>query len=184
MTFVTVEGTTDRGQNWVTIEGYDSRYDALWLQAYQQNLNGSPDLIVNHDINLLDHFNAGEEVYLRFRLVSDPFVEGWGWMIDNLRLQSEPTTNTRDEVEELFSVRNFPNPFQRATNLEYTLLERSAVQVNLFNGSGQLVQTLLQEQQPAGMHTYRVDTSQLPVGTYYCRFQAGDQLRTLKWIKQ
>lgn len=182
--FVTVEGTTDQGQNWVTIEGYDSRYDPLWLQAYQQNRSGSPDLILNHAINLLEHFNPGEEVYLRFRLVSDPFVEGWGWMIDNLRLQSEPTTNTREEVEEVFSIRNFPNPFQGATMLEYTLLERSPVQINLFNSNGQLLQALLQENQPAGMHTYQVNTSQLPAGIYYCRFQAGEQLRTLKWIKQ
>lgn len=182
--FVTVEGTTDKGLTWTTLEGYDSRYDQTWLQAYQQNRTGAPDLILNHGINLLEHFNAGDEVYLRFRLVSDPLVEGWGWMIDNLQLQSEMTTNTRDEVERFFAVKNFPNPFHGSTTLSYTLLERSPVQVSLLNSGGQVVQVLLQEEQPAGEHHYSVNTSHLPAGIYYCRFQTGNQLRTLKWIKQ
>lgn len=182
--FVTVEGTSDQGEHWITLEGYDSRYDPLWLQAYEQNRVGAPDLILNRGINLLEHFNAGETVYLRFRLVSDPLVQGWGWMIDNLQLQSEMTTNSRDEVVPVMAVNSFPNPFVNSTTLAYTLLERGPVQISLFNSAGQQVQQLLNETQSPGTHRYEVNTSRLPLGVYYCRFLFGNHQRTLRWVKQ
>lgn len=182
--FVTIEGTSDNGATWVTLEGYDSRYDPLWLQAYGQNRVGAPDLILNRGINLLEHFAAGDIVYLRFRLVSDPLVEGWGWMIDNLQLGTEMPTNTREEKDAVMLVKNFPNPFSQSTILEYTLLERGSVQIRLFNSAGQEIQRILDENQAAGIHRYQVNTSRLPVGTYYCRFRFQQQEQTLKWVKQ
>ncbi len=182
--FVTVEGTTDGGLSWRTIAGYDSRDSPIWLQAYNANRIGAPDLILTRDINLLEHFQAGKEVYLRFRLVSDPRAEGWGWMIDNLNLQSEVTTSTRPSVSVELEVESFPNPFTASTTLRYTLYEKSQVQVDLFDVSGKRLMRLVEEQQAAGPHAYQVNTSRLPAGTYYCRFRADDQLKTLKWIKQ
>lgn len=181
--FVTVEGTTDEGRTWTTIEGYDSRDNPIWLQAYNNNRSGAPDLILERSIDLLEHFEAGEQVYLRFRLVSDPRAEGWGWSIDNLNLQSEVTTSTRPSISLALEVESFPNPFSASTTLRYTLYEKSQVQVDLFDLSGKRLMTLIQEQQPAGPHAYQVNTSRLPAGTYYCRFQADDQVKTLKWIK-
>jgi hypothetical protein len=40
---------------------------------------------------LLNKFHTGDEVAFRFHLYSDPFSFGWGWSIDNLKIQIDDT---------------------------------------------------------------------------------------------
>ena len=85
--YVIVEGTKD-GMNWIPLaDGYDCRYDATWLNAYNSSSSISESLFRNHEINLLNKFNAGDQIMIRFRLFADGFVTGWGWVIDDLEIQ-------------------------------------------------------------------------------------------------
>ena len=180
--FVTVEATTDNGATWITLDGYDSSRDDNWRTAYDLGFDGNSDLIKQHQIGLSGFFDVGEVVYLRFRLVSDPLVEGWGWMIDNIELQSQLTSI--EELPETVALKNFPNPFTSLTILAYTLPEKSEVQAALYSVDGKLVSNLLQTVQNAGQHRYEVNTSSLEKGIYFCRFQVDGAEQTLKWVKQ
>ena len=179
--FVTVEATNDNGQTWITLDGYDSSRNSEWRTAYNAGLDGFADLIQPHQIGLSGFFEAGEVIYVRFRLVSDPFVEGWGWMIDNVELKSEITSVK--ELPESVALKNFPNPFSASTILEYTLPQRSEVRAELYSLDGKLVSPLFQATQLAGQHRYEVNTSSLASGTYICRFMVDDTEKTLKWVK-
>ncbi len=97
--FVVVEGSVDGGITWNPIaNGYDSRANADWLTKYNSAIDnnnstavGDPTLYRSREMNLLTNFDEGDEVVLRFRLFSDPFAAGWGWSIDNLRIQIDET---------------------------------------------------------------------------------------------
>ncbi len=97
--FVVVEGSIDGGVTWMPIaNGYDSRADAAWLAKYNSAINGNnstavgdPTLYRPRVMDLQTNFNEGDEVVIRFRLFSDPFAAGWGWAIDNLRIQIDDT---------------------------------------------------------------------------------------------
>lgn len=96
--YVVVEGSKDGGETWFPFEdGWDSRRHAEWELAYNQSqfFNNSEilndfDLYRRHQIDLTgsDVFSTGDIVTIRFRLNSDPFAVGWGWAIDNLKIQS------------------------------------------------------------------------------------------------
>ncbi|MEM6317570.1 MAG: T9SS type A sorting domain-containing protein [Bacteroidota bacterium] len=178
--FVTIEGTTDNGQTWTTLDGYDSRRSEAWLAAYGGP--GTQELVEPHSINLTEFYEMGDVVYLRFRLVSDPFEEGWGWMIDNIELKSEIVSVK--ELPATVKLNNFPNPFSNQTILEYTLPEKSTVSAVLYSMNGQQVANILTATQNAGTHTYHVNTASLEAGTYICRFSVNGAERTLKWVKQ
>ena len=180
--FVTIEATNDNGETWITLDGYDSSRDDAWTTAYEIGLNGGEELIQSNQIGLSGFFEEGDIVYLRFRLVSDPFVEGWGWMIDNLELKSQLTAV--QELPETVALNNFPNPFTSSTILQYTLTEKSEVSAALYSLDGKEVSRLIQTTQNAGQHTYEVNTSSLQTGMYLCRFQVNGAEQTLKWIKQ
>ncbi len=180
--FVTVEATKDNGQTWITLDGYDSSREEEWRLAYDIGLAGNTDLIQKHQIGLSGFFEAGDVIYLRFRLVSDPLVEGWGWMIDNLEIKSELTAVK--ELPESVALKNFPNPFTTSTILEYTLPQKSEVQAALYSLDGKLVSNLIQTTQQGGQHRYQVNTSSLAVGMYICRFKVDGAERTLKWVKK
>jgi len=93
--YVVTEGSIDGGKNWKAIGvGYDSRDNADWLAKYNSSVVanisqgvGDPSLFRPRTLNLLSAFKAGDEILIRFRLFSDPGAAGWGWAIDNLKIQ-------------------------------------------------------------------------------------------------
>ncbi|HMB91640.1 MAG TPA: hypothetical protein VKP65_12380, partial [Rhodothermales bacterium] len=110
--YVIVEGSED-GTTWLPlIPGYDSRADADWLTAYRSGISGidsntpgDASLFVSHSINLLDTFERGDLIFIRFRLFSDPLAVAWGWAIDNLDIQPNAvSTDPGTEVPETFTL--------------------------------------------------------------------------------
>lgn len=97
--YVVVEGSKDGGVTWTTIaDGYDSRSNDDWLATYNSAISGNnstaigtPALYKPRLLNLLDKFQEGDEVVIRFRLYSDQLAAGWGWSVDNLRIQIDET---------------------------------------------------------------------------------------------
>ncbi len=105
--YVVVEGSKDGGITWMPMaDGYDSRAQTAWLNKYNSasdNNNppnssalGDPSLYVTRTINMLGtgNFAANDEVVIRFRLKTDQLVVGWGWAIDNLKIQIDDTPPT------------------------------------------------------------------------------------------
>lgn len=52
---------------------------------------------------------------------------------------------------------NYPNPFNAGTSISYQLSEGSFVRLRVYDPSGQLVRTLVEEEQRAGNHIARWD---------------------------
>lgn len=100
--YVVVDGSKDGGVTWTTIaNGYDSRDFAPWLTRYNSATSGDnstaigdPGLFRTRIMNLQDKFDTNDEVVIRFRLFSDPGAAGWGWAIDNLKIQIDDTPPT------------------------------------------------------------------------------------------
>ncbi|MFZ6001154.1 MAG: T9SS type A sorting domain-containing protein, partial [Bacteroidota bacterium] len=100
--YVVVEGSIDGGVTWKPVaDGYDSRDNNDWLTLYNSTIVdnsstgvGNPSLYRTRTMDLLQKFAAGDEVAIRFRLFSDPFARGWGWAIDNLKIQIDETMPT------------------------------------------------------------------------------------------
>jgi hypothetical protein len=73
---------------------------------------------------------------------------------------------------------NFPNPFVGSTTIRFTLPERSAVSLRVFNLLGQEVATLASGTAEAGMHSViwngrGRDGRPVAPGIYFCRMEAG-----------
>jgi len=56
-------------------------------------------------------------------------------------------------VQNTFSLRNYPNPFNPETNINYSIPEEGKVELSIYNIKGQKVKTLVNETQPSGQHT-------------------------------
>ncbi len=72
----------------------------------------------------------------------------------------------------------YPNPFNPATNLRFTVPTAGPVQLAIYDVRGHHVRTLLHEEHPAGAGTIRWDGADdagraLASGTYYARLVAG-----------
>jgi hypothetical protein len=100
--YVIVEGSKDGGLTWTALgPGYDSRDKTVWLNKYNSATSGNnstavgdPSLFQTRTYDLLTKFNAGDQVVFRFRMYIDEVAHGWGWAIDNLKIQIDDTPPT------------------------------------------------------------------------------------------
>jgi hypothetical protein len=77
---------------------------------------------------------------------------------------------------------NYPNPFNGETIIDYNLPDAGHVHLEVLNGTGNRIQILVDEIQPAGNHSVSFDASRLPGGLYYYRIIAGDTRLQKKMI--
>jgi hypothetical protein len=84
---------------------------------------------------------------------------------------------------------NYPNPFNPVTRIEYSIKNRSQVTLRIYNVAGQLVRTLINEEQNPRAEGYSVRWSGLndsdrPVssGVYFYKLTAGSFTQTRKMV--
>ncbi len=77
---------------------------------------------------------------------------------------------------------NYPNPFNPSTNVDFSLPETAAVTLKVFDASGRLMGTVVDQTMPAGFHTVLLDASGLATGVYLYELRAGDFTATRKMV--
>jgi len=97
---------------------------------------------------------------------------------DNIRVSSGNTPVGISKIQttpisiQLFQ--NFPNPFNPETKIRYTLPKASDVKIEVLNVLGQRVVTLVDGNQPRGVHIINFNASHLASGLYFYTFEAAD----------
>lgn len=132
--YVIVEGSKDGGTTWKPMAaGYDSRDQSVWLSKFNSSVDannnstasGDPTLFRTRTIDMLatGNFSPNDEVVIRFRLLTDQLVVGWGWAIDNLKIQVDdvpPTIlhNHTDYLQATNTVLSIPIKVTDASGLD------------------------------------------------------------------
>ena len=124
--YVIVEASKDGGNIWLPLtKHYDSAIEENWNMTFKSSFNnstssagGNEGLFVKRNINLTENTGLaeGDTVLIRFRLASDKSINGWGWAIDNLKIQQVYTYS--DEILAEKKVLVYPNPFRTSINIK------------------------------------------------------------------
>ncbi|NMM49346.1 hypothetical protein [Marinigracilibium pacificum] len=137
--YVVVEASLD-GFNWTSlIEPYNASYQNSWLELFEAGDSPSMSDFEEHYIDLLDFFNPGDEILIRFRMTTDSNVNGWGWLIDDLIIQS---TNAYLSVDPDLrtDVVIYPTILKNGEEITIKGVE-GEISYLLYNTSGQVVQS-------------------------------------------
>lgn len=173
--YVIIEGSKNGGVIWKPlIDGYDSNIQKTWLNLFNSSMSGqnstavpTKGLFVKHEIDLLanGNFIAGDTIQIRFRLFSDPYSHGWGWMIDNLNIQ-DVNTGTNSMVLSSGEVLIYPNPATGFVNLQIDAKENlGKFLLKAFNSSGNLVYNQSFSMESSSFQT-GIDVSKFTPGLY------------------
>jgi hypothetical protein len=165
---ITIDISSDCGDTWYTI------YDKVGTDIITGNDPGStarfyPRTTEWKDVNLdISQFDGEEEVILRFNGIGGT---AQAYYLDDIIVMSNPTTSTINE-DLMATIKTFPNPATDVVNIEFDLLEASAVNAVIYDatgraievlaGSGQLdagTQTMTWYPTNAGVYTVRLETS-------------------------
>ena len=77
---------------------------------------------------------------------------------------------------------NYPNPFNPTTTIEFSLPERSYVELNIYNVLGVKITTLVQGVEEAGTYSIQFNASKYPSGLYIYELQTDRFKQTKKMI--
>jgi len=128
---------------------------------------GSPVLFYGiNDADTTYHcvFESGGDLYHQ-RTLSEVSVE-------------ETPGNTKPT--EFSLIGNSPNPFNAGTTIEYWLPTTAEVTLRVYNLSGEVIATLMNETRGAGYHRVVWDASGYSSGIYFCKLTAEGQVFTIR----
>jgi hypothetical protein len=84
--------------------------------------------------------------------------------------------------DEYSLAQNYPNPFNPVTTIKYGILERSFVELKLFDILGREIEVLVNEEQDVAFYEIQFNAAELSSGIYFYRLQAGDFVKTKKMM--
>ena len=77
---------------------------------------------------------------------------------------------------------NFPNPFNPTTIIKYQIPEMNFVKVKVYDILGNEIETLVNEEKPAGAYEITWSAANLPSGVYCYRIQAEEFMQTREMV--
>ncbi len=96
---------------------------------------------------------------------------------------NEVLTNIKTQNPEAFQLsQNYPNPFNPTTTIDYAIPEASDVKLSIYDISGHLVETLVDELNQAGTHKVKWDASKYSSGIYIYRLESSHGIHSRKMV--
>ena len=77
---------------------------------------------------------------------------------------------------------NFPNPFNPATKIKFSVSNKQFVSLKVYNTLGKEVKTLVNEEKSAGTYEVEFSSDDLPSGIYFYKITVGDFTQAKKMI--
>ncbi len=106
---------------------------------------------------------------------------GWG-IINTLAVVNSLVTSAKvDEVpEDFYILRNYPNPFNPSTKVQFSVPQQSDVKITLHDMLGREIKLLFDDEVDAGLQEIVVDAGNLASGVYFVRMIAGIFNKSIK----
>jgi hypothetical protein len=184
--YVVVEGSKDNGKTWFALtDGYDCRYFASWETIYNQNIVGQDSRTSADEGMTRKHtffvrpsskVAAGEKILVRFRLYSDPFANGWGWLIDDLKIN--PLIDGVEKIS-VGQLAVYPNPGDGIINIrsESESFSGKPVRYKIYNSMGVALKNDIITVESGT----KIDISEYPSGIYFIVINFNDGLKSVTY---
>ncbi len=185
--YVVIEASSDFGKTWFgLIDGYDSRVNSLWEVAYTNSVvdqistkSGDESMLKKRTIfyKPSENISAGDTLLLRFRLFSDPYANGWGWVIEDLSVN--PLIDAVEDIrhDELLAYPNPGNGLIKVRDYSSELTTSKPVRYSVFNMSG----TCLMKNQKLNDTDNVINVSDYPEGFYIIVLYIDDGIKTIRY---
>ena len=99
------------------------------------------------------------------------------------QLHTTDIEDSRKPEKYTLDLKNYPNPFNPVTKINYVVPNKEQVTLQVYNIQGELVKILVDNKlRTAGNHSINFDGSSLSSGIYISRLKVGDQYKTQKMM--
>jgi hypothetical protein len=165
----------------IFISEYDSSGNYISVQTMQGPMNDFATGIVLVDSSFYVTGVCQDSIYFDAQL---EISQTNSFDIFIAKYHKSTWTNTIPHRTPTFNGQLYPNPSQDLTHLYFELKTTSAIDIILYNYSGQILRRISQKNQAAGQQQIRFNTTELPNGLYYIEIQTNDQHQQLPLVIQ
>jgi hypothetical protein len=120
-------------------------------------------------------------------IIDDVRIYDYALSVEEIEALYGETSAIHPEIKSIpknFSLmQNYPNPFNPMTMIKYDLPQAVTVKLQIFDLTGRLVQTLVNEHKPAGHYSAVWNAQNVSSGIYFIRLSAGDFTAVKKCVK-
>ncbi len=103
--------------------------------------------------------------------------------INKIITVNKPATSVIDKIfsPKLFNLnQNFPNPFNPATTITFSVPHKSNVTIELYSLLGQKIEMITNREYEAGEYSQKLDASYLPAGIYLVKMNTREFQKSIK----
>ncbi len=151
-----------------------STSDASWVEIAR--INGQGNSTTTSSYTYIDENVSAGTVY-HYRLKSLDFA---GVVEELSEVMAVPLAEVAPE--NYYLAQNYPNPFNTITELVYAIANAGHVRLTVYDVTGRLVATLVNEEQPAGEYRVEFDADDLPSGVYIYQLKSGGFVSQQKMV--
>jgi hypothetical protein len=173
--------TIATGQTYVNNNGTPTILAACTKVDGNGTTGGKMTLVARNSVAILPNFSVKQGGYFEARISNTGRVQNADEELPksensqlplHMQAHSDVTVVTEKAPTEIeFSVS--PNPVVNTAYINYSIAKQATVKITLYNLMGTVQDELVNENQPAGTHTYALDASGYKAGIYLLVFESG-----------
>jgi hypothetical protein len=123
------------------------------------------------DDTLQVHFEENSDMNIRTAILT---ISGSGLSVE-VEFEQDGVTaiagNINGHPTDFMLEQNYPNPFNPSTTIRFSLPEATIVTLEIYNSSGQKIETLMNTNLNAGYHSVKWNAGHISSGVYFCRLK-------------
>jgi hypothetical protein len=183
--YVIIEGSKNWGKTWFPlVAGYDCRYVKSWETAYNSLIVNNNSTYIGQESMLQkrtvfpkisEYISGGDTMMIRFRLFSDPYARGWGWVIEDLHIGPVIDNVEKTNYE---SAVVFPNPGKGMIRINDPELMGKKIWYDIYNSIGTHIKTGIDD----GSQVMTIDITEQSPGVYFIILHNDMVRKTLKYL--
>lgn len=171
-----VTGSSSSGSDWNTADFATVKYSSSGQQEWDMLYN-SPDSMWDEPYAL--YVDESLNIYVAGTSYIDT-INGEDYLTIKY---SQPVAIEENVVSDSpYLCRNFPNPFNGSTTIEFRIPVSSHVNIAVYDICGRKVAELVNEEKQKGIYSVIFDAKELESGIYFYRFQTASDQETHKLI--
>jgi hypothetical protein len=101
---------------------------------------------------------------------------------DPFRINYVSNVDDETNITQYELLQNYPNPFNPTTTINYQLPQAGFVTLKVYDVLGNEIETLVNEEKPAGTYKLTWDAENLPGGVYFYRIRTESYTKTRKMV--
>ena len=106
------------------------------------------------------------------------------WLDSQLKVFGQPLAS-EEEIVNKFPLRIFPNPTESETTIEYDVVKKGRVKINVYDFAGKLLRTVLDEEKNVNIYQVKLNNENFKSGMYLIDYQLDDiHVESMRMIKK